>query len=492
MTFVVFLPFAFAASNLQQIPILSSQCHAGKENSCRALGKLAVEDKDPRVRSAATRELTDQQAVEGIAVRDADTAVTEVAFHKLIEMANARVGKGGGLSTVGNPWGYTHAGVWDAAAAKVTDQPLLAQIAVELAMISEFAGGHKEQYAAVLNKISDQHLLTSIAIGGRDLGAALWLSVPGPLRDLAAKKVTDESLRTRIAESKLADEQRTLANHLAAEAEYAARSAKCAIEGPGLSSRLVCISGVSDQALLAKLAVEDKNFQIRAGAVEKITDQSLLSKIALEDSDTRVRAQAAGRLSDETLLAKLAVGSSDPAVRGTAVKHVTDQALLAKIAVQDSEWMPRRIATQQIADQSLLAKLAREDPDSSVRRIAAGRLSDQALRKKLERHASPNLPFQAIGLTVSPGGSFSTDEDGQVTHATGMALTSLRLGQMELVLRSTSVSSDMMIATRDYGDLQIEWNFSNGGKSYLILLTQEQDDTFTRLCSQNKCVSPAR
>ena len=90
------LPSQLTASSSQWVSHLSRQCILrGSKSACRELARVAVEDKDAIVRSAAVANLADQSLLAKIAVEDKDARVRY------------------------------------AAVAKLTDQPLLAKIAVE-------------------------------------------------------------------------------------------------------------------------------------------------------------------------------------------------------------------------------------------------------------------------------------------------------------------------------------------------------------------------
>ena len=100
-----------------------------------------------------------------------------------------------------------------------------------------------------------------------------------------------------------------------------------------------------------------------------------------------------------------------------------------------------------------------------------------------ERRVSPELPFEAKGLAIA--GQFSTDGEGYITSSTGMSLTSLYLQKLEIPLESTSISSDNLLKTKDYGVLEIRVNLARG--IYLILVTPEQEERFKSLCRQGRC-----
>jgi hypothetical protein len=127
-------------------------------------------------------------------------------------------------------------------------------------------------------------------------------------------------------------------------------------------------------------------------------------------------------------------------------------------------------------------KAALNDPDPAVREAAA-----KAIQQTPERIVS-QLPFTIEGLAVVKGGQFSTDNEAYITRSSGMYVKALYLGKLPIPLQSTSISSDMMLSTRDYGNVQIKFNWY--ANLLLVLVTPEQEEQFKRLCAQSGCQRP--
>jgi HEAT repeat protein len=92
---------------------------------------------------------------------------------------------------------------------------------------------------------------------------------------------------------------------------------------------------------------------------------------------------------------------------------------------------------------------------------------------------STDLPFEALEMTVSKGGGVqeAVASDGVIrSTCSGISLKSLRLGEKDIFLMSTGVTSDCKIETRDYGKLLIKINTATF--SYSILVTPRQEKLF--------------
>jgi hypothetical protein len=237
-----------------------------------------------------------------------------------------------------------------AAVGELTDQALLAKIAVESKYMNV-------RWVAV-EKLNDPALLARIAVGDKD-----W-----SVRESAIHKLTD-------AIGKLTDQ---------------AVLAKFAVEGGDAAVRGAAVEKLTDQAALAKVAVESQDAAVRSAAVEKLNDPALLARIAVGDKDWHVRlsaihklTDAIGKLTDQAALAKFASEGGDAAVRGAAVGKLTDQAALAKIAVESQDAAVRSAAVKKLTDQAALAKIAEKEEVSFVRGAAVEKLTDQALLAKI-------------------------------------------------------------------------------------------------------------
>lgn len=105
-----------------------------------------------------------------------------------------------------------------------------------------------------------------------------------------------------------------------------------------------------------------------------------------------------------------------------------------------------------------------------------------------EEYKSTDLPFKAADLVLEKGGvcSEKVEKDGVKPYCSGISLKSLTLGDSEIPLKSTAVTSDCMIETRDYGNLRIKINFAT--YSYSIHVTPKQEKLFKKLASSRQPV----
>ncbi len=132
------------------VDTLASQCHSGKQKACNELAKVALEDKDPSIRSAAVAQLTDQAVLAKVALGDADASIRAAAVAKLTDQAV--------LAKIA--LGDQDASVRVAAVAKLTDQAVLAKVALGDADASV--------RAAAVAKLTDPALLAKIAAEDKD------------------------------------------------------------------------------------------------------------------------------------------------------------------------------------------------------------------------------------------------------------------------------------------------------------------------------------
>ncbi len=84
---VCIIPTQLTATDVSNVGTLASQCGAGKHKACSELAKIAVEDKDASVRSAAVAQLTDQAVLAKVALGDENASVRAAAVAKLTDQS---------------------------------------------------------------------------------------------------------------------------------------------------------------------------------------------------------------------------------------------------------------------------------------------------------------------------------------------------------------------------------------------------------------------
>jgi hypothetical protein len=240
----------------------------------------------------------------------------------------------------------------EAAVRKLTDQALLAKVAVEAT--------DADARAVAVGELTDQAVLAKIAVEDKD-----WY-----VRKVAVGKLTDKAVLAKIAVEDLNSDIRQAA---------------------------VGNWNLNDQALLTKIAVEDKSAYVGRAAVGKLTDQGLLAKVAIESKESEVREVAVRKLTGQATPGKIAVGIGAD-VRYITVGEPTDQALLAKIAVESEDARVGSSALGKLTDEALLAKVAAESISSDIRQAAVGELTDQeTLAKIAVSDKDPLVCMAAVG-----------------------------------------------------------------------------------------------
>jgi hypothetical protein len=231
-------------------------------------------------------------------------------------------------------------------------------------------------------RLTDQALLAKIAVEDED----------SRVRTAAVEKVTDQAVLAKIAtEDGNRDVRQVAVNKLTDQAVLA----KIALDEKEGFVQAAAVKKLTDQAALAKVALGQHFFSyVREAAVQKLTDQAVLARLASMDYPVQL-----GTL----------VGTTEPSVHFAAIERLTDQALLAKIAVvgtdpNDKSECPhcfrqtRAAAIANLTDQTLLAKLAGDigkatyQSDEAVSRIRLA-LEDPIVMTRIP-NAKIGLRFQ--------------------------------------------------------------------------------------------------
>lgn len=207
---------------------------------------------------------------------------------------------------------------------------------------------------AAVRNLTDQALLAKIAVEDKEADA----------RQVAVEKLTDQALLAKIAAEDTGPFVRQAAF---AKLTDQALLAKIAIEGSDLFVRQAAFERLTDQAALAKVIIESPDLRhcnggslCYADVVEKLTDQAPLATVVVEVRDADARRKAFGKLTDQAALTKVAVEAEDADIRQAAVGKLTDQALLANIAVEDGDADVRQAASAKVTDPSLRAMIAKD------------------------------------------------------------------------------------------------------------------------------------
>jgi hypothetical protein len=260
-----------------------------------------------------------------------------------------------------------------AAVERLTDPAALADLAL-----------HHDQWqvsAAALQRVTDPAVLAKAAGPGRP--DANQKAAMERITDLAALAELAHNVNGYIVESANA-RRLALIEQLGQQCGGGNRQACESLLALALTSDRdwdgvgqAAVSKISNPAMLAKVAVLDckEHPRTKEAAVRKITDQAILARVAAE-SGCHASHAAIERLTDQALLAKYALGDGIDAARA-AVRALTDQAVLARAAGRSRYDEVRAEAAAKLTDPVVLAKVAETDSALEVRSAAFANLREQ-------------------------------------------------------------------------------------------------------------------
>ena len=268
-----------------------------------------------------------------------------------------------------------------AAVEKLTDQALLAKIAVE-------DTNADVRYLAV-KKLTDQAVLAKIAVKDRE----------PYVRRAAVQNLTDQAALAKVA---VEDKEWRIRDSAVEKLTDQALLAKIAVEATEASVRPAAVRNLTDQALLAKIAVNDKDSDVREAAVEKLTDQALLAKIAVVDKDRSVRAKAIAAMVQSNPALKLHAGNL-----GVSSSDLLESTARIRLAIQEPRIrnrLPRIVFTPRVSPESQRYHAAvgvgemRGESVSFVLRQAGGTLAEINWRSDFPQEMPFNGPLVPLGL----------------------------------------------------------------------------------------------
>jgi ankyrin repeat protein len=299
------------------------------------LAKLAVEDKDERIRRAAEVKLIEDP--QGQAVLDK----TRTASKERNDSLSMCTDQPKLIAALEDSWWR----IRQTAARRITDQAVLVKLITE--------DKDEDIRLAAVENLTDQAVL-----------AKLMAEDKNPhIRSTALEKLTDQTLL-----------------------------AKLAVEGKDAFTRHGAAYKLTDQAALAKLVVEDKDPYLRRAAAMNLTDQTVLVRVAMGDENPEVRQAAVSKITDQALLAKLIVESKDFSARQAAVYSLTDQTLLAKLAAEDKDENIRKTASKRLANLNQKPpRVIRQFADTKLH-AAAAEGNEETVKLLLSKGANVNAP----------------------------------------------------------------------------------------------------
>ncbi|MBR0352751.1 MAG: hypothetical protein IJH53_06060 [Oscillospiraceae bacterium] len=214
--------------------------------------------------------------------------------------------------------------VKEAAVGGITDQTMLAKLALSAPEYGDYVGG------PAVRRIRDKALLYGIAmragnrevakfaaeaVDDRDQLAAMAMGAAHEAaRRSAVKRITDQAVLAQIAVQSrdrwTADDAARLVRDPEQALKVAMSDRECAVH---------CAYILSDPAALRKVACEAPTERARCAAISKLDDQQMLRQIACGTSSTEERKEAVKRLRDADALIDVLQRESDPDIRRWAV-----------------------------------------------------------------------------------------------------------------------------------------------------------------------------
>lgn len=271
----------------------------------------------------------------------------------------------------------------------------------------------------VIDRITDQSLICNLAINARyDF-----------VKSQAIEKLTDQMLLWKVAcHCKSQSDGKAIVEKLTDQKLLE----KLVFETKDYFIRLISVKKILDQKILSKIALEDKDSSVRATAVENLTDQISLAKIAVVEDNDNIRKAAVAKLFDQNLLSKIALEDRDSNVRTTAIEKLTDQIALAKIAIESKDYFNRNAAVKKLIDKVLLAKIALEDKDAGLEAFKKLDPTDKVLLIKLALESNCKFvrryAIEKRNLDQTTLAKISIkDEDHEVRNAAVVQLTDQKL-----------------------------------------------------------------
>ncbi|MGO9093761.1 MAG: hypothetical protein ACLQGV_00920 [Bryobacteraceae bacterium] len=251
---------------------------------------------------------------------------------------------------------------------------------------------------AAIRKLTDQALLAKIALESQYASA----------RQAAVLKLTDQSLLVKIA---LQDQQANVRQAAVDSLNDQALLATLAIQSKYTPVRVAAINKLTDQVLLARIAIEGEGWP-PSEALRKLTDQAMLAKVAIQSKSQSAGFDAVRKLTDKALLDRVAAEARDQHVRESAVAKLEEQAGLAEAAkqVQDRSLRLQAIAAMEPSGPNLKPLAGYLGAPTSDAMESAARIK-LAIREPRIRNRFPLIVF-APQVSLRSHGYFGISKGG--------------------------------------------------------------------------------
>ena len=413
----------------------------------KLLTRIALEDRSCPCHMAAVRRLSDQALLARIALDYQNGSCCLAAVERLSDpvlLAKVAIEAGthqseSNVCVSSFRVGSDHeieleherkrGGVRAAAVDKLSDQPLLAKVAME-----NMAADSSVRISAV-QKLSDPTLLAKVSVEAdcRDTRASAYRKLHELFPDINALRASTEDAQTRlyttivgnIQKSKIPEEHRerwylnlseivpilfvpAVVDQLGSLKDFQIEWKPCSAQ---YSTGVIRGEEVTLSVNLSKegsplrhvwwtdfpygITYTNEPPKWLSAAVSSSAfysehllrlPQSAHERIAQESKGGEVReAAAVAALSDQNLLAKTALEARSTGVRKIAVQKLEDQAALAKVAVgmRYLDWSLREVVVKKLEDQAALAKVAVQDESGDIRYAAVRKLKDEELLTRI-------------------------------------------------------------------------------------------------------------
>jgi len=239
--------------------------------------------------------------------------------------------------------------------------------------------GWKTRMAAV-EKLTDQALLAKIAVDKHKRQRE-------QIRVAAVRNLTDQALLTQIATTK----EEKLSVRLAAIGRMTDQTLlRQWGEAPQAAIRQAATRQIADDAFLIERLPTERSAAVRAAIVSTVHEKSALRAVALTAYRQSDREQALKRLKLDFLdpASDVEAAHSTLARRVDALAAETDSGKLLTLAVQGDFDVLRTAAARRLSDPNSLERAAVRATDRGVLKVLLAKLDDKAMLRRIAAAAS--------------------------------------------------------------------------------------------------------
>ncbi|MDR2673518.1 MAG: WD40 repeat domain-containing protein [Opitutaceae bacterium] len=279
-----------------------------------ALAALALNDRDQSVRLEAVRRVSDQALLAGLILDE--KAGQPVRIEAVSRLDDQRVLAA--IAKTGDKDAAERRGIEPLrlkALERLTDQQALADIAKNIAREMSFESQHDDTriLRVALERIGDQAALADIATGAHPSACSAVL-----------EKITDQEVLTRLFRNKQAAHMR---DEIVKKLTDQKLLAEVAAGEDFEHVRMDALNRLTDPPALLDLARHTKSEGIALAAVKKLDNPQTLAALAAdENANATARLWAVWRVADRELLAGIAKNAADGRVRGVAAEKLAGAA----------------------------------------------------------------------------------------------------------------------------------------------------------------------